>query len=116
MSTLGSLIQSLTSAGASSSVIQTAVQAVAQLSPVSSIQSACTTVLANSNNPTVVKDMATKIAEIPNLPVAVANLLPSLQAAAASNNPMQVIQVVQAMETAIGPSTGGLGLNLGSVL
>jgi hypothetical protein len=112
MSTLSNLLHSLTNAGASQSVIQATVQGLAALSPTSTIQSICTVILANSNNPAVIKDEATKLAETPNLPVAVANLLPSLQVAAAANNPMQVIQVVQAIETAM----GGGGLQLGAVL
>lgn len=111
MSTLSSLVSALKSAGASSSTIQSAVQAIAGASPTSTIQSICTIILANSNDPAVIKDEATKLAEVPNLPTAVANLVPQLEAAANANNPMQVIQVVQAIETAI----GGTGLNLGSL-
>ncbi len=116
MSTLTNIVSVLKSSGLTGAALTSAVQAIASQSPTSAIQASCTTILANSNNPAVVKDMAVKVAEISNLPIAVANLLPSLQAAAANaaTDPGAVVQVVQEIETAIGPSTGGLGLNLGS--
>jgi len=109
--TLSSIITTLKGLGLTGTNLNTAIQAIAGSSPTSAIQQACTTILQNSNNPTIVKDMVTKIAEIPNLPVAVANLLPALQEA---TTPLQVVEVVQNIETALGPHTGGL--NLGSLL
>jgi hypothetical protein len=110
MSTLSTIISGLKSAGLSGSLLTGAVQVIATNSPTSAVQSACTTILANSGNPAVVKDMATKMAEIPNLPLAVANLLPTLLSA---TTPLQVVEAVQAIETALG-QTGGL--NLGALL
>jgi hypothetical protein len=110
MSTLSTIISGLKSAGLSGSLLTSAVQVIATNSPTSAVQSACTTILANSGNPAVVKDMATKMAEIPNLPLAVANLLPTLLSA---TTPLQVVEAVQAIETALG-QTGGL--NLGALL
>src|SRR5580704_3246901 len=75
IATLSSVITTLKGLGLSGANLNTAIQSIAGSSPTSAIQSACTTILQNSNNPAVVKDMTTKIAEIPNLPIAVANLL-----------------------------------------
>jgi hypothetical protein len=111
IATLSSVITTLKGLGLSGANLNTAIQSIAGSSPTSAIQSACTTILQNSNNPAVVKDMTTKIAEIPNLPIAVANLLPALQGA---TTPLQVVEVVQNIETALGPNTGGL--NLGALL
>jgi hypothetical protein len=111
IATLSSVITTLKGLGLSGANLNTAIQSIAGSSPTSAIQSACTTILQNSNNPAVVKDMTTKIAEIPNLPIAVANLLPALQEAV---TPLQIVEVVQNIETALGPNTGGL--NLGALL
>ncbi len=113
MSTLSNIVSALKNAGLTGQTLTTTVQSIASNSPTSQIMADCTTILANSMNPAVVKDMATKIAEIPNLPIAVANLLPALQAA---TTPTQVVEAVRDIETAVGPSTGGLGLNLGSII
>ena len=107
IATLTSVISTLKGLGLTGTNLNAAIQSIASSSPTSAIQSACTTILQNSNNPAVVKDMATKIAEIPNLPIAVANLLPALQEA---TTPLQVVEVVQNIETALGPHTGGLNL------
>jgi hypothetical protein len=112
-STLNNIVTVLKSAGLTGTTLTGAIQSIAGNSPTSAIQAACTTILANSANPAVVKDMATRIAEIPGVPIAVANVLPILQAA---TTPDQVIEAVRDIETALGPNTGGLGLNLGSVL
>jgi hypothetical protein len=112
MSTLSSIVSVLKAAGVSGSTLTSAVQAIASSSPTAAIQADCTTILANSNNPAVVKDMANKIAEIPGVPIAVANILPALQAA---TTPEAVIEAVRDIETALGSNTGGLGLNLGSL-
>ena len=112
MSSLNNIVSVLKSSGITGAALHGALQSIAQQSPISAIQADCTTILANSNSPAVVKDMATKIAEIPGLPLAVANVLPALQAAV---TPDAVIEAVRDIETALGPSTGGLGLNLGSV-
>lgn len=111
IATLSSIITTLKGLGLSGANLNTAIQSIAGASPTSAVQAACTTILQNSNNPAVVKDMATKMAEIPNLPIAVANLLPALQEAA---TPQQVVEVVQNIETALGPHSGGL--NLGALI
>jgi hypothetical protein len=113
MSTLTNIVAVLKNAGVTGPTLINAIQSIAASSPTAAIQAACTTILANSNNPAVVKDEATKIAEIPNLPTAVANVLPVLQAATTAD---QIIEAVRDLETALGPSTGGLGLNLGNAL
>jgi hypothetical protein len=103
--TLSNIVSILQGAGLTGTNLATAVSSIAASSPTAAVQANLTAILANSANPKVVGDLITKLAEIPNLPTAVANLLPSLEAAA---NPMDVVKAVQAMETALGP--GGLSL------
>jgi hypothetical protein len=107
MGALSSFVSTLTSAGVTQTTIPTILQTLANLSPNAAINQACHIILANSNNPTVVKDEATKLAEVANLPAGVAALLPSLENA---TTPMQVVQAVQAIEAAIGGASGLLGL------
>ena len=102
----GSLITTLQAAGLTGTNLTTAVQTLAQNSPSVAIKGYCTTILQNSGNPTVVKDMATKIAEVPNLPIAVNNLLPGLVNAA---TPHDVVSAVQDIETALGGQHNFLG-------
>lgn len=107
---LGSILQTLQAAGLTPAAAASAVQTLAANSPTTAINTLCQTVLQNSNNPTVVKDCCVKLAEIPNLPIAVANLVPAL---AAATDAMQVTQVVQAIETAANPNGGGFGFHVG---
>jgi hypothetical protein len=79
----------LSAAGVSATSLPSIIQALAANSPTSVVKAACTTILANSNNPAVVKDMAVKMAEIQGLPVAAVNLLPALTAA---TTPLEVCQ------------------------
>lgn len=109
--TLSSLKSILSAAGVSATSLPSIIQALAANSPTSAVKAACTTILANSNNPSVVKDMAMKMAEIQGLPVAVVNLLPALTAA---GTPLEVVNAVEAIETALGQGAGGL--SLGSLL
>lgn len=81
MASTQSSLKSILSAGVPTTSLPSIIQALAANSPTSAVKAACTTILANSNNPGVVKDMAMKMAEIQGLPVAVVNLLPSLTAA-----------------------------------
>jgi hypothetical protein len=104
-STLSSIVSILQSAGLTGTNLASAVSTIAASSPNAAVQANLTAILSNSGNPKVVADLITKLAEIPNLPTAVANLLPSLEAA---QNPMDVVKAVQAMETALG--AGGLSL------
>jgi hypothetical protein len=106
---LNSIISTLKAAGLSGTTLTTAVSTLAANSPTAAIQTLCQTVLQNSANPTVVKDCCVKLAEIPNLPIAVANLIPSL---AAATDPMQVTQAVQAIESAANPTGGGFGFHI----
>jgi hypothetical protein len=103
---LNSLVSTLTSAGLSGSTLTAAVSALAGMSPNAKIQAALTTILANSGNPAVIADEVKQIAEIPNVPAAVLNLLPALSAA---NTPAAVVQVVQAIETVMGGSGIAIG-------
>jgi len=109
MSTLNSIFSALKGAGLTGTTLTSTVQALAANSPTSAIHAALTAVLANSGNLAVVKDEVTKLAEIPNLPQAVANLLPKLQAATTAE---EVVTQVGLIETAMGPSNG---LSLGSL-
>lgn len=102
----GSLISTLQAAGLTGTNLTTAVQTLAQNSPSVAIKGYCTTILQNSGNPSVVKDLATKIAEVPNLPIAVNNLLPQLVGAA---SPHDVVVAVQDIETALGGTSNFLG-------
>lgn len=103
MSTLSNIISTLKAAGLSGTTLTQAIQTIAGASPTAAIQANCTTILANASNPAVVKDMATKIAEISNLPPAVAALLPGLTAA---TTPEAVVEAVRDIETALTSSTG----------
>ena len=99
MSIFSQLINTLSQAGLSGQVLTSTVQTIMQNSPRTAVMNYCTVILSNANNPTVIKDMAVKMAEIPNLPVAVANLLPELVAA---QTVQQVNQIVQSIEAAVG--------------
>lgn len=107
MSTLSSLVNTFQSLGITGTTLTSAIAAVAANSPTAAVQANCVTILQNSASPTVVKDMATKMAEIPNLPIAVANLLPGLVAA---QSPQEVVAAVQAIETAVHPTGSGFSL------
>jgi hypothetical protein len=115
-STLSTILSALTGTGLSSTSIASAVAAIAGNSVTSTVEGLCTSVLQNSANPSVVKDLANKIAEVNGLTIAVANMLPELTAAANATpySPMAVVQVVQAIETALGPQSSGF--SLGSLL
>lgn len=98
MSNFSTIVNALSASGLTGSSLTSAVHAVFSGSPRAAVMSACAIILANSNNPSVVKDEVTKMAEIPNLPAAVNNLLPELLAA---TTPAQVAQIVQAIELAV---------------
>ena len=102
---LSQILSIFQSAGLTPAQISAGVQSLAASSPTTAVQTICTAILANSNNPKVVGDEVTKLAEVPNLPVAVANLLPTLGAA---TTPVEIVQAVQAIETAMGGN--GIGL------
>ena len=95
---LGSLITTLTNAGLTPAVAAQAISTLAVNSPNNAVMAICNVILANSNNPTVIKDECVKLAEIPNLPQSVAALIPSLAAAA---DPVQVMNIVHMIETNI---------------
>jgi hypothetical protein len=101
ITSLNSVVSILQSAGVTGTALSTAISGLFAASPTTAINATCQVILANSNNPTVVKDEAMKLGEIPNLPLAVANLIPSLTAA---NSAPEVVQAVQNIETAIGPN------------
>jgi hypothetical protein len=98
MSSFSSIVTALTSSGLTGSALTSAVQSVFQASPRAAVMAGCSVLLSNSQNPTVIKDEVTKMAETPNLPVAVANLLPELLTA---TSPSQVAQIVQAIEVSV---------------
>ncbi len=106
---LSSLVTALTGAGVTQNAIPTVLQTLAAMSPNAAINQICNSILANSSDLTVVKDEATKLAEIPNLPGAVVGLIPMLKAA---TTPTEVVEAVQAIEAAIGSRSGLLGLSL----
>jgi len=105
MTTLGNLFSTLTSLGLTPSTVTSVVQSLAANSPTTQIKALCTSILANSSNPAVLRDLITKLAEVPNTPVAVSNLLPSLEAA---TTPHDVVQAIRDIESALGS-----GFNLG---
>lgn len=92
---LGQLITTLTNAGLTPAVAAQAIQTLAVNSPNNSVMAICNVILANSNNPSVIKDECVKLAEIPNLPQSVAVLIPSL---AAATDPVQVMNIVHMIE------------------
>lgn len=111
-----SIVTALQNAGTPAASIPNLLSQIAGLSPNAAIQAICQTLLANSGNADVVKAEATKLAEIPNLPAAVASFIPQLQAAAATTpvNPLQVVMLVQGIEAAMhGTGAGGILAGLG---
>lgn len=98
-----SIITALQSAGTPAASIPGLLQQISGLSPNPSIQAICQTLLANSGNSDVVKNEATKLAEVANLPASIAAFIPQLQAAAAvlPMNPLQVVMITQGIETAM---------------
>jgi len=104
------LVGALQNVGVPAANVPTVLSGILALSPTPAINAICQTVLAQSANADVVKNEATKLAEIPNLPASVAALVPQL--AAAAGNPMQVVAVVQAIEAAMNTTSGGQLLNL----
>jgi len=92
---LGTLITTLTNAGLTPAVAAQAVQTLAVNSPTNAVMAICNVILANSNNPTVVKDECVKLAEVPNLPQSVAVLVPSL---ANATDPVQIMNIVHLIE------------------
>lgn len=104
---LGQLITTLTNAGLTPAVAAQAVQTLAVNSPNTTVMAICNVILANSNNPSVIKDECVKLAEVPNLPQSVAVLIPSL---AAATDPVQVMNIVHMIEQNVrGSSTFTLG-------
>lgn len=101
---LSSLTSILTSAGVTGSSLASAVSGLVGLSPNAKVKACLQAILANSSNPGVVSDEVKQIAEIANCPAAVMNLLPSF---AAATTPIQVVQVVQEIESVMGGSIFG---------
>jgi hypothetical protein len=103
MSVLGSLTSALKGAGLTGSDLASAVSSVfsaaTSSSPNAAVKKCLTAILANSASPAIVADEAKQLAEIPNLPGAIQNLLPGLNAA---TTPIAVVEAVQAMEEALG--------------
>lgn len=100
---ISGVISSLQQIGVPSTSIPTALQTIFSMGPNSAIQQICQTLLANSSNSEVVKDAATKLAEIPNLPASVGAFIPQLQAVAAAQpiNSLSVVMLTQGIETAM---------------
>lgn len=96
---LATVLAALNTSGVAESTIPSIVSSLASLNPNATVLSACSIILQNSANMPVVQDEAKKLAETPNLPSAVSNLLPMLNAATSA---LQVVQIVQAIETAVG--------------
>lgn len=92
---LGQLISTLQAAGLTPAVAAQAVQTLAVNSPNTAVMSICNVILANSNNPSVIKDECVKLAEIPNLSQSVAVLIPSL---ASATDPVQIMNIVHLIE------------------
>lgn len=69
---LGQLLSTLQAAGLTPAVAAQAIQTLAVNSPSNAVMAICNVILANSNNPSVIKDECVKLAEIPNLPQSVA--------------------------------------------
>ena len=112
--TLASVWTTLSNAGLTGAALQTAVQTLSANSPNAAVLKCCTVVMSNLGNPSVILDECRQMAEIPNLPASVAQLLPVLAAAAQAQpiNPLAVQQVVSGIETAMGQSGGAFGLHL----
>lgn len=99
-----SIIATLKASGLSGTSLTTAVSGIASNlkslvtpSANTAITASLTAILANSANMAVVKDETLKLAEL-NPPTGVANLIPALEAATTAE---EVVQAVQAMETAL---------------
>ncbi len=115
MSTLADILTALKSAGLTDpTLIHNTVSSLSALSPNSTILGYCNQILANSTNPSVIKDLAVKIAEAPGVPAGVLAILPVFGNPAAT--PMEIIQAVQAIETTLGAGQGSGwgGLQLGN--
>ena len=112
---LKSVASNLSSSGITDPATLTKVfSGLSQLNPASPVLGLCNQILANAANPKVVDDLATKIAETPGVPASVIAILPALSNPAAT--PLQVIQAVQAIETALGAGQSGLlGFNVGGL-
>lgn len=102
MSSLSSIMKVLTSAGLSGTTLSTAVQSIVGNSPNTAVRAICTVILANSDDMEIVNAEALKLAEVPNLPASINHLLPTLKAA---KTPLDVVNAVQAIETALGPQS-----------
>jgi hypothetical protein len=94
------LLGNLQTAGVPTTAMPGVLSTIFSLSPNAAIQQICTVLMANSTNPEVVKDAATKLAEIPNLPASVGAFVPQLQALAAAVpiNSLSVVMLTQAIE------------------
>jgi RecA/RadA recombinase len=93
---LNSVFSALKGTGLTGTALTSAVQAVIGNSPAAAVKAACAVIVANSGNPEVVKDEATKIAEIANVPAGVTALLPAMTVGGATAE--QVIQVALQIE------------------
>lgn len=96
MSTLGNIFSALKSAGLTGSALNSTFQSIVGSAPGPAVKAACSTIIANSSNPSVVADEAKDIAEIANLPDGVRALLPALTAP--NVTPAQVIQTALQIE------------------
>lgn len=102
MSSLGSIMNILKNAGLSGTGLSTAVQSIVGNSPNTAVRAICTVILANSDDMDIVNAEALKLAEVPSLPASINHLLPTLKAA---KTPLEVVNAVQAIETALGPQS-----------
>jgi hypothetical protein len=96
---INGIVSVLEQAGVAASNIPSAVAGLMGLSPTSKIKAGLVAILSNSGNMAVVQDEVKQISEIPNVPVAVMLLLPSISAATTQQ---QVLDAVRNVETALG--------------
>lgn len=107
---LNDIVTVLKNAGITGSTLTTAVTTLATNSPSAALHTLATQVLANSGNPTVVKDLAVKMAEVPNLPN---GIMPYITNVANAADPSSVLKAVQDLETFLQTTSGFGGFHLG---
>jgi hypothetical protein len=107
---LNDIVNVLKNAGITGSTLTTAISTLASNSPSAALHTLATQVLANSSNPTVVKDLAVKMAEVPNLPN---GIMPYITNVANAADPSSVLKAVQDLETFLQTTSGFGGFNLG---
>ncbi len=107
---LNDIVTVLKNAGITGTTLTTAVSTLASNSPSTALHNYAMQVLSNSGNPTVVKDLAVKMAEVPNLPNGV---MPYVSEIGNAADPAAVLKAVTDLESFLKATSGFSGFHLG---